>query len=65
MKRKNLGTQGSGAKDSGPKVDRRKFLTGVAVAGAAGTRWRDAGHGLLIPIVLLAALAFRRGWTVG
>ena len=24
-------------KDSGPKVDRRKFLTGVAVAGAAGT----------------------------
>jgi len=36
-----------------------------AVAGAAGTRWRDAGHGLLIPIVLLAALAFRRGWTVG
>jgi len=36
-----------------------------AVAGAANTRWRDAGHGLLIPIVLLAALAFRRGWTVG
>ena len=32
MKRKVLGT-----KDSGPKVDRRKFLTGVAVAGAAGT----------------------------
>ena len=26
----------SGTKDSGPKVDRRKFLTGVAVAGAAG-----------------------------
>src|SRR3954470_3321911 len=26
-----------GTKDSGPKVDRRKFLTGVAVAGAAGT----------------------------
>ena len=25
-----------GTKDSGPKVDRRKFLTGVAVAGAAG-----------------------------
>src|SRR5476651_2273834 len=24
-------------KDSGPKVDRRKFLTGVAIAGAAGT----------------------------
>ena len=32
MARKVLGT-----KDSGPKVDRRKFLTGVAVAGAAGT----------------------------
>ena len=31
MARKVLGT-----KDSGPKVDRRKFLTGVAVAGAAG-----------------------------
>ena len=30
MARKVLGT-----KDSGPKVDRRKFLTGVAVAGAA------------------------------
>jgi acetolactate synthase-1/2/3 large subunit len=30
MARKGLGT-----KDSGPKVDRRKFLTGVAVAGAA------------------------------
>src|SRR6187402_2250811 len=29
MARKVLGT-----KDSGPKVDRRKFLTGVAVAGA-------------------------------
>ena len=26
----------SGTKDSGPKVDRRRFLTGVAVAGAAG-----------------------------
>ena len=25
-----------GPKDSGPKVDRRRFLTGVAVAGAAG-----------------------------
>jgi acetolactate synthase I/II/III large subunit len=25
-----------GTKDSGPKVDRRKFLTGVAVVGAAG-----------------------------
>src|SRR5689334_22116220 len=32
MARKVLGT-----KDSGPKVDRRKFLTGVAVAGAAGS----------------------------
>src|SRR5260221_3343191 len=32
MLRKVLGT-----KDSGPKVDRRKFLTGVAGAGAAGT----------------------------
>ena len=31
MARKVLGT-----KDSGPKVDRRKFLAGVAVAGAAG-----------------------------
>jgi len=36
-----------------------------AVAGAANTRWRDSGHGLVIPIVLLAALSFRRGWTVG
>ena len=28
--------QVSSTKDSSPKVDRRKFLTGVAVAGAAG-----------------------------
>src|SRR3954462_10033334 len=31
-----------GTKDSGPKVDRRKFLTGVAVAGAAGTLAQQA-----------------------
>ena len=36
-----------------------------AVAGAANARWRDAGHWLLFPIVLLAALSFRRGWTAG
>src|SRR5258705_13298696 len=44
MKRKNLGTQGLGTKDSGPKVDRRKFLTGVAVAGAAGTMAPQAAN---------------------
>ena len=31
-------------KDSGPKVDRRKFLTGVAVAGAAGTMAPQAAN---------------------
>ena len=30
-----MARKGLGAKDSGPKVDRRRFLTGVAVAGAA------------------------------
>jgi acetolactate synthase-1/2/3 large subunit len=31
-----LGSAEMPRKDSGPKVDRRKFLTGVAIAGAAG-----------------------------
>jgi acetolactate synthase-1/2/3 large subunit len=39
MARKVLGT-----KDSGPKVDRRKFLTGVAVAGAAGAMTPQAAN---------------------
>ena len=38
MKRKVLGT-----KDSGPKVDRRKFLTGVAVAGVEGEKFGFGG----------------------
>ena len=32
-----MARKGQGTKDSGAKVDRRRFLTGVAVAGAAGT----------------------------
>ena len=34
----------SSTKDSGPKVDRRKFLTGVAVAGAAGAMTPQASN---------------------
>lgn len=33
-------------------------------AAEAETRWRDFGWWLTIPIVLLAALSFRRGWVV-
>ena len=29
-----------------------------------GTRWRDAGFWLTIPVALLGALWFRRGWTL-
>lgn len=35
-----------------------------ARASTSTVRWRDAGYWLLWPIVLLAALSFRRGWTV-
>jgi Ca-activated chloride channel family protein len=34
------------------------------VAGKAGQRWREEGVWLLWPLVLLAALAFRRGWLL-
>lgn len=33
-------------------------------AAEAETRWRDFGWWLTIPVVLLAALSFRRGWVV-
>ncbi|MBK7685748.1 MAG: VWA domain-containing protein [Rhodocyclaceae bacterium] len=35
-----------------------------ARASTSTIRWRDAGYWLLWPIVLLAGLSFRRGWTV-
>src|SRR3954454_13132668 len=35
-------------KDSGPKVDRRNFLTGVAVAGAAGTLVPQAANASIV-----------------
>ena len=35
-----------------------------AQAATNTVRWRDAGYWLLWPMVLLAALSFRRGWTV-
>lgn len=35
-----------------------------ARASTSAVRWRDAGYWLLWPIVLLAGLSFRRGWTV-
>ena len=35
-----------------------------ARASTSAIRWRDAGYWLLWPIVLLAGLSFRRGWTV-
>ena len=36
----------------------------AANAVAAQTRWIDAGYWLLWPLLLIAALGFRRGWTV-
>lgn len=36
----------------------------AANAAAAQTRWIDAGYWLLWPLLLIAALGFRRGWTV-
>jgi thiamine pyrophosphate-dependent acetolactate synthase large subunit-like protein len=44
MLRKDAGT-----KDSGPKVDRRKFLAGVAVAGAAGAVAPQAANATVAP----------------
>ena len=35
-----------------------------ARASTSAVRWRDAGYWFLWPIILLAALSFRRGWTV-
>ena len=35
-----------------------------AQAATNTVRWRDAGYWLLWPLVLLAGLSFRRGWTV-
>ena len=35
-----------------------------ARASTSAERWRDTGYWLLWPIVLLAGLSFRRGWTV-
>ena len=35
-----------------------------ARASTSATRWRDTGYWLLWPIVVLAGLSFRRGWTV-
>lgn len=43
----------------------RRIQTSFAQKTAEGlTRWYDAGWWLTIPIALLAALWFRRGWTV-
>ena len=35
-----------------------------AIEQSALTRWRDAGYYLTIPVLLLLAPGFRRGWTV-
>ena len=34
-----------------------------AIEQGARTRWRDAGHWLVLPVLLLLAFSFRRGWT--
>ncbi len=37
---------------------------GAAAEAAADRQWRDEGQRLLWPLVLLAALGFRRGWSL-
>ena len=34
-----------------------------AVEQSSRTRWRDAGYWLVLPVLLLMAFSFRRGWT--
>lgn len=55
--------------DSGTDVAAlRDFLSGdsggKAVAGAKAGEWQDRGPWLLLPLLLLVALAFRRGWLL-
>lgn len=46
----------------------RAFLSGdgdgKAVSGAKAGEWQDRGPWLLLPVLLLVALAFRRGWLL-
>jgi Ca-activated chloride channel family protein len=35
-----------------------------AIEASAQTRWRDAGYYLTLPVLVLVAFGFRRGWTV-
>ena len=35
-----------------------------AIEQSARTRWRDAGYWLTLPVLLLVALSFRRGWAI-
>ena len=43
-----------------------ELLTGEAISATdqASAQWEDRGPWLLLPLLLLAALAFRRGWLV-
>ncbi len=54
-------------------TDLRSLLAGLdeqyldlskQTAAASGDRWREEGIWLLLPLTLLAALAFRRGWLL-
>lgn len=42
--------------------DQLRMDTGMQASGQAGAAWQDRGPWLLLPLLLLAALAFRRGW---
>lgn len=42
----------------------RKNLEFIADPGQAEVQWKDAGYWILIPLVLISLLWFRRGWMV-
>src|SRR6201999_1484030 len=45
-------------------IERRMATHLEEARSEAGGRWQDVGWWLVIPIALLSALWFRRGWTI-
>ncbi len=47
-----------------PTIDDHRLDQSEQATAASGDRWREEGVWLLWPLVVLAALAFRRGWLL-